>query len=98
VLYGRKTSGLTWSLERRAWHVARITRFWDPDYYRTYKEQPGQPAGYMSVQAEVTRALAANDDFRDVSSDDPDAARRTSGRYRDTLADERPALVALAGT
>jgi putative intracellular protease/amidase len=97
VLYGRKTTSLTWSLERRAWHVARIARFWDPDYYRTYKEQPGQPAGYMSVQAEVTRALAANDDFQDVSPGDPDAARKTSGRYRDTLEDERPAFVVQDG-
>jgi hypothetical protein len=98
VLYGRKTTCLTWSLERRAWHVARIARFWDPDYYRTYKEQPGQPAGYMSVQAEVTRALAANDDFQDVSPDDPEAGRKTSGRYRDTLEDERPAFVVQDGS
>lgn len=98
VLYGRKTTSLTWSLERRAQQVARITRFWDPDYYRTYKEQPGQPVGYMSVQAEVTRALAANDDFQDVSPDDPNAARKTSGRYRDTLEDERPAFVVQDGT
>lgn len=98
VLYGRKTTGLTWSLERRGWHVARVTRFWDPDYYRTYNEHPGQPAGYMSVQAEVTRALAANDDFQDVSPDDPDAARKTSGRHRDTLEDERPAFVVQDGS
>jgi putative intracellular protease/amidase len=98
VLYGRKTTCLTWSLERRAWHVARITRFWDPDYYRTYKERPGQPAGYMSVQAEVTRALAAKDDFQDVSPDDPFAAKKTSGRYRDTLEDERPAFVVQDGS
>ena len=26
--------------------VARLTRFWDPGYYRTYLEQPGEPAGY----------------------------------------------------
>jgi putative intracellular protease/amidase len=98
VLYGRKTTSLTWSLERRAWHVARITRFWDPDYYRTYKEQPGQPAGYMSVQAEVRRALAGSDDFQDVSPDDPNAARKTSGRYRDTRGDERPAFVVQDGS
>jgi putative intracellular protease/amidase len=98
VLYGRKTTSLTWSLERRAWQLARITRFWDRDYYRTYQEQPGQPAGYMSVQAEVTRALAAADDFQDVSPDDPNAARKTSGRYRDTLEDERPAFVVQDGS
>jgi len=38
VLYGRKTTALTWELERRAWRIARVTRFWDPDYYRTYPE------------------------------------------------------------
>jgi putative intracellular protease/amidase len=27
VLFGRKTTALTWTLERRAWSVARITRF-----------------------------------------------------------------------
>jgi putative intracellular protease/amidase len=98
VLYGRKTTSLTWSLERRAWHLARITRFWDPTYYRTYNERRGQPPGYMSVQAEVTRALAENDDFKDVPPDDPNAARKTSGRYRDTLEDERPAFVVHDGS
>ena len=57
VLYGHKTTALTWALERTAWRLTRITRFWDRDYYRTYTEEPGQPAGYMSVQSEVTRAL-----------------------------------------
>ena len=57
VLHGRKTTALTWDFERTAWQLTRITRFWDPDYYRTYSEQSGDPAGYMSVEAEVTRAL-----------------------------------------
>jgi len=43
VLYGRKTTALTWELERRAWRISRVTRFWDPDYYRTYVEKPGDP-------------------------------------------------------
>ncbi len=98
VLCGRKTTGLTWSLERTAWRVGRITRFWDRDYYRTYTEQPGQPAGYMSVQAEVTRALAAVEDFQDVPPDDPYATRKASGRYRDTFDDERPAFVVQNGS
>ena len=97
VLYGRQTTALTWSMERRASSVARVARFWDPGYYRTYREQPGQPAGYMSVQQEVTRALAAPTDFRDVDPDDPDAARKTSGRARDTLDDDRPAFVVADG-
>ena len=41
VLYGHKTTALTWELERRAWRMTRLTRFWDPDYYRTYVEKPG---------------------------------------------------------
>ena len=45
VLHGRRTTALTWQLERTAWMIARRTRFWDPDYYRTYIEQPGQPPG-----------------------------------------------------
>jgi putative intracellular protease/amidase len=97
VLHGRRTTSLTWSLERRAWRVARITRFWDPDYYRTYREQPGQPSGYMSVQREVTRALARAEDFRDVEPQDPNARVKQSGRARDTMADERPAFVVRDG-
>ena len=58
VLFGKKTTGLTWSLERRGWSVGRVVRFWDPDYYRTYVEREGEPAGYRSVESEVKRALA----------------------------------------
>jgi putative intracellular protease/amidase len=93
VLYGRQTTALTWSLERRAWQVARVSRFWDPGYYRTYREEPGQPAGYMSVQQEVTRALAHVSDFRNVDPDAPDAALKASGRARDTMVNDRPAFV-----
>src|SRR5262249_26530761 len=74
VLYGRETTALTWEFERRAWRLTRRTRFWDPDYYRTYTEAPGQGEGYMSVQAEVTRALRDRKDFCDV--------RRLSRRWR----------------
>jgi putative intracellular protease/amidase len=98
VLYGRRTTALTWALEHRAWSVARYSRFWDPNYYRTYQEQPGQPVGYMSVQEEVTRALARPEDFIDVDRDAPDAALKSSGRVRDTVADERPAFVVEDGT
>jgi putative intracellular protease/amidase len=93
VLHGRRTTALTWTLEHRAWSVARFSRFWDPDYYRTYTEERGQPSGYMSVQQEVTRALARPEDFLDVVAGTPDAARKSSGRARDTMDDERPAFV-----
>jgi putative intracellular protease/amidase len=97
VLYGRRTTALTWQLERRAWELASRTRFWDPDYYRTYVEEPGQPAGFMSVQQEVTRALADPGDFLDVPRDAPDYRRKTSGRARDTPSDPRPAWVVRDG-
>jgi putative intracellular protease/amidase len=93
VLAGYQTTALTWAFENSAWSVARITRFWDPDYYRTYLEQAGQPTGYMSVQQEVTRALVRAEDFRDVPSEDPHYRRKTSGLVRDTVDDETPAFV-----
>jgi putative intracellular protease/amidase len=93
VLYGYRTTALTWALERSAWSLARVTRIWDPHYYRTYLEQDGQPNGFMSVQQEVTRALARAEDFQDVPATDPDYRRKTSGLQRDTIDDARPAFV-----
>ena len=93
VLYGYRTTALTWALEKSAWKVARVTRFWDPNYYRTYLEKAGEPDGYMSVQQEVTRALAHPEDFLDVPKTDPDYRRKTSGLQRDTLEDVRPTFV-----
>ena len=93
MLYGYKTTALTWALENSAWRVARITRFWDPNYYRTYLEQAGDPDGYMSVQQEVTRALADPADFLDVPMTDPDHRQKISGLQRDTMDDARPAFV-----
>jgi putative intracellular protease/amidase len=93
VLYGRKTTALTWAMERPAWRLTRITRFWDRDYYRTYTEEPDQPAGYMSVQSEVTRALKDPTDFRDVVRGSPHWRLKSSGMARDTATDSRPAFV-----
>ena len=93
VLYGRKTTALTWDFERRAWQLSRVTRFWDRDYYRTYSERPGDPDGYMSVEAEVTRALENPGDFCNVPTDSPHRRAQTSGMARDTATDSRPAFV-----
>jgi putative intracellular protease/amidase len=93
VLWGYQTTALTWAFENSARSVARITRFWDPNYYRTYLEQDGQPKGFMSVQQEVTRALARPEDFRDVLRDDLLYRRKTSGLARDSMDDETPAFV-----
>ena len=98
VLYGRRTTALTWVLERTAWRITRITRFWDPNYYRTYAEEPGQPTGYMSVQSEVTRALKDPTDFCDVVRGSPHWRLKTSGIARDTATNSRPAFVVDDGT
>jgi len=45
VLSGRKTTALTWSMERLAGRVGRIVRWWDPNYYRTYPDHSGSPKG-----------------------------------------------------
>jgi putative intracellular protease/amidase len=98
ALYGRKTTALTWAMEKSAWNLTRFYgRFWEPDYYRTYREAPGEPAGYMSVQAEVSRALASPADFLDVPKGAPDYLRKTSGLHRDSPSDSRPAWVVCDG-
>ena len=98
VLYGRRTTALTWALERTAWRLTRLTRFWDRDYYRTYSEQPDQPSGYMSVQSEVTRALKSPADFCDVERGSPHWRMKTSGMARDTATDSRAAFVVEDGS
>lgn len=97
VLHGRKTTALTWALEKAGWTFGRIGRFWDPTYYRTYMEERGEPAGYRSVEAEVTRALASPSDFLDVPRGDADYRLKTSGTSRDRFDDARPAFVVRDG-
>jgi putative intracellular protease/amidase len=97
VLHGRRTTALSWRLERSAALVGRMARFWDPFYYRTYREEPGQGAGYMSVQQEVTRALRSPNDFLDVPPDAPHFRRKTSGLARDSDDDQTPAFVVRDG-
>jgi len=94
VLYGRKTTALTWRLEKAAWSTMKyFGRVWDPAYYRTYLEAGGEPPGYRSVQAEVSRALASPDDFCDVPKQAADYFRKTSGLFRDSDNDRRSAWV-----
>ncbi len=84
VLYGRRTTALPWAMERSAWQLTRFWgRFWDPDYYRTYVECPGEPEGYRSVELEVRRALADERDFVDVPRGTPGYWLKTSGLFRD---------------
>ena len=97
VLHGRRTTALTWRQERLADRIARVARWWEPGYYRTYPEQPGQPAGHMSVEQEVKRALASPTDFIDVTADTPFRRRKTSGLHRDSSGDRRPGFVVVDG-
>jgi putative intracellular protease/amidase len=98
VLFGRKTTALTWALENKAWSMMRFFgRFWDAGYYRTYAELPGEPVGYQSVQQEVSRALASPADFLDVPKMAPDHFRKSSGMFRDSSSDPRPAFVVRDG-
>ncbi|HET8870023.1 MAG TPA: type 1 glutamine amidotransferase domain-containing protein [Aquabacterium sp.] len=98
VLHGRRTTALTWAMERSAWNLTRwFARFWDPAYYRTYEEGPSDPAGYWSVEAEVKRALAQDADFCDVPPDAPHPLRKTSGLFRDHANDSRSAWVVRDG-
>lgn len=93
VLHGRRTTALTWAFERSASALAHVGRFWDRNYYRTYLEKTGEPAGFMSVQHEVTRALARPEDFIEGPEGGPDHKLKTSGMSRDSLTDSRPAFV-----
>jgi putative intracellular protease/amidase len=93
VLFGRKTTSLTWAQEHLAESLGRVARFWDPHYYRTYRDEPGQTCGYMGVQAEVTRALAEPSDYLDVPKGAPDYKKKTDSLHRDTLDDDSPAFV-----
>ncbi len=97
VLHGRTTTSLTWALEKSASMLGRVIRFWDPYYYRTYRDETGQPPGYMSVEAEVTRALASKADYCDVPKGAPDYRRKTSGLARDSEEDDSPAFVVRDG-
>lgn len=97
VLRGKKTTSLTWKLERLAWSLGRVFRFWDPHYYRTYREAADEPRGFRAVEAEVKRALASPADYVDVPPDDPHRARKQSGRHRDSVDDESAAFVVRDG-
>ena len=97
VLRGRRTTALTWQLERKAWAVARRTRFWDPSYYRTYSEGPGQPEG---LHVGATGGHPGPGPPRRLPRrpcDAPDYRLKTSGRARDSATDARPAWVVRDG-
>jgi len=98
VLYGRKTTALTWKLENSAWSLTKyFARFWDPEYYRTYRETKSEPFAYWGVEQEIRRALASADDFLDVPDNAEHHFLKSSGMVRDRINDARPAWVVRDG-
>jgi putative intracellular protease/amidase len=98
VLYGKKTTGLTWALERSAWLLTRyFARYWDSTYYRTYMESSEEPPGYWSVESEIKRGLEKEEDFLDVPKGIDLYRLKTSGMARDRFDDSRPAQVVRDG-
>ncbi len=98
VLYGKKTTALTWELENSAWTLTKyFARFWDSTYYRTYMESAAEPAGYRSVESEVKRGLAHEADFLNVPKEIKNYFAKTSGILRDSPNNTRPAWVVQDG-
>ena len=98
VLYGKKTTALTWKLENTAWKITKFfARFWDPNYYRTYMENKGEAKGYRSVEQEVKRALKNENDFKDVPKNSEHYLLKTSGILRDRVDNPKPAWVVKDG-
>lgn len=97
-LHGRKTTALTWKLERSAWNLTRFwARFWEPTYYRTYSERRGEAPGHWSVESEIKRLLARPEDFVDVPPGTAHFFKKTSGLVRDSLSDDSAAWVVRDG-
>jgi hypothetical protein len=62
-LFGRRTTALTWALERKGWTFGRVFRFWDPNYYRTYADGAGNPR--MRARKSITLLVSVNSDLPD---------------------------------
>jgi len=98
VLYGKKTTALTWALESSAWQLTKyFARFWDKNYYRTYLENSKEPTGFWSVEQEVKRALQCPEDFLDVPKNTTNYLLKTSGIFRDSLKNNKSAWVVQDG-
>lgn len=98
VLYGKKTTALTWALENSAWSLTKyFARFWDANYYRTYMESINEPKGFWGVEQEIKRVLKHESDFLDVPKGEVDYANKTSGVLRDSVNNAKPAWVVQDG-
>lgn len=98
VLYSKKTTALTWTLESAAWSLTKyFARFWDKNYYRTYVESVNESKGFWGVEQEIKRYLESDDDFLDVPKGEIDYAIKTSGVLRDSINNSKPAWVVQDG-
>lgn len=98
VLFGKKTTALTWAFESSAWKLTKyFARFWDPNYYRTYMEKLNESEGYMGVEQEIKRLLENESDFIDVDKNDPNYKKKTSGTSRDSINDSSAAFLVQDG-
>lgn len=96
ILANRRITALTWDLERKAWLSARFSRFWEPNYYRTYLESAHEPSGYWSVEHEIKRCLIQGQ-FINVPATAAHYWLKTNGLTRDTHHDSRSAWVVQDG-
>jgi len=98
VLFGKKTTALTWALESSAWSLTKyFARFWDANYYRTYIEKPNEPKGYWGVEQEIKRSLKSADDFLDVPKSINHYKFKTSGIIRDKINNSKAAWIVQDG-
>jgi putative intracellular protease/amidase len=96
VLFGRKTTALPWSLERKAARLsALLGRFWDADYFRTYPESGKTKKGALSIERQVTSALEKPSDFLDAPRSVSSLFWKRTGLFRDKPSSERAAHVVI---
>lgn len=92
IIYGRKCTALTWDLEQKANKIANILRYWDKNYYRTYKENKNQNYGFNSVEAEIKR-LIGKENFINVPKNSNNYFIKTAGIFRDNENDFTPSFI-----
>lgn len=97
VLFGRKTTALTWDLEKKAALLGNIVRFWDRNYYRTYPEAKGQKHGQTSTQNEIENLIGGAQYFVTPQSGEENYTIKTNGLSRDSLDDMRCSFVVKDG-
>ncbi len=94
VLYGRKTTGLSWSLEKRPARISAVLgRVWDRDYFRTYPEAGRMKKGALSVELQVKSALEKPADFLDAPRSAGSLIWKRTGLFRDKPSSDRAAFV-----